>query len=181
MSAPSEQPTFVYPTTQTVYTLRFTGEVSRFDPDRFVRQEHVDEARVMVGDAHEWRDWLQSTTRDACEIDWKLRTGREVYPKEPEVFDIQVTLKPPKKKSKFDLDGWLEINGEVTWRGPEASELAMRQAVQWRIGDRMAYYGIRSVSDKGWMYIIRPGATSHAAHVEVTVGPGAPLPEEVRA
>ncbi len=153
----ASKPEFAYPTEQSVYTMKFSGFVQRMNPDRKVRKEHMEEARAAVGDVSEWTDWLRSTTRDACEIDWRIKTGHEAYPKEPPVSDVTITLTPAREKTRFDPEAHLQINGTATWCGPTASGTGIRAAAEWRIGDRMAYYGIRSQSEKGWIYIVSPG------------------------
>lgn len=165
----ASKPEFVYPTEQSVYTMKFTGFVQRMNPDCKVRKEHLEEARALVGDVSEWDDWLRSTMRDACEVDWRVKTGHAAYPNDPPIYDLSISLTPFKEKSRFDPEANLQINGSITWRGPKTSDMAIRAAAEWRIGDRMAYYGIRSVSEKGWMYIISPGI--------ITVTPNAPQEE----
>ena len=149
---------FEYPERQAVYTMAFSADIERKGSGYHkVRQEHMDEAREEMGSANLWRDWMAWTLRDACETDWKIQTGKEVYPKEPPVEILSVELEAQVPKSKFDRDSWKQVKGKVTWKGPLCSMPALREAVQWRIGDRMCYYGVESMDEKGWVAYTRPG------------------------
>lgn len=158
MEAPKPvSPKFEYPKEQAIFALRFLAPVERLRKYRGkLRQEvHIAPAREWLAEPHHWREWCAWTLRDACKTDFKMRTGHEAYPEEPEAFDVDVKLDPQMPKSIFNPDSWSEVEGVVTFRGPIAGFQAFELAAQWRIGDRMCFHGARDEA-ADWIAYTRP-------------------------
>lgn len=138
---------FTTPTEVTTrYTLRFECQVERRPAEGV---EHGDEAppvrkaqgrgaRAEVKDENTWRMFLECTMRDALTDAYKKATGEEVWPREvPPVLDIVIELK------ELDEPSQSEFDGTVSWSSVATEEPHLKDAIRWRIGDRMCYYGIQ--------------------------------------
>jgi opacity protein-like surface antigen len=151
-------------TMNTIYTLKFTGFVTRWDDHKEVRSQHVRHARYDLENTHEWGEWLGATMRDALINECEKFTGKIVHMKsDPPVADIVLTLDPRIKKKHFYDESYKKINGTVQWRSVSTDSSAMRGAVDWRLGDRMSYYGLEDEKEK-WAYIFSPGEITSAPH-----------------
>jgi hypothetical protein len=150
--------TFILPSTMnTVYTMRFTGIVVRWKEEKEVRSKHVRHARYDLEESHNWGEWLRWTMRDAVVNEFEKATGQEIHPKsQPPVTDFVLKLDPRMKRDKLGGDSHTRISGVITWRSVATEPSALKAAVQWRLGDRMAFYGLQDDIEK-WSYIFTPG------------------------
>jgi hypothetical protein len=154
----AEKVEFVLPSTMTtVYTLRFTGNVIRHRESKEVRSKHMRHARDDLEHNHEWDEWLGWTMRDAIVNEFETKTGQEIHTRDAApVTDIKVVLDPRIKRSGIMPDAHTRISGVITWRSVATEPSALRAAVDWRLGDRMAFYGLQD-EEEGWSYIFSPG------------------------
>lgn len=150
---------FTYPTELARYTMRFSSQIQRQKgEDHRVKADQVAEAREQLAEEHLWREWTSFVLRDAVELDIRLDHGREVYLKDAKITLESVTLSPQIPKSKFDPDSWKRVDGVVTWTGPRAKLSSLITAADWRIDDRMCYYGVQEGDLKtGWIAYTRHG------------------------
>lgn len=151
-------------TMNTVYTLRFSGNVIRWKDYKEVRSMHVRHARYDLENKHDWEEWLRYTMRDALVNECERATGQTVHMKsEPPVANIVITLDPRVKRYQFAENSHTKISGTLQWRSVATDSVAMRAAVDWRLGDRMAYYGIQDEEER-WTYIFNPGEITNEPH-----------------
>lgn len=151
---------FVMPTRVTTrYTLKFSCEVQRHEEDedgepKPAKQSQIRAAREDVLSEHTWREFLGFTLRDVAESEYTAATGKEVYPRDsPPVLLISLTLDPEENPASKKLSD--EFSGTVVWESIAATEPHLRKAIEWRLGDRMCYYGIQG---DGWTCLTSPGA-----------------------
>jgi hypothetical protein len=150
---------FDYPAEKARYTMRFSSQVERLKgEDHRVKKEQVEEARNQLAEERLWREWTSFLLRDAVELDIRLDYGREVYLKDAKVTLESVTLDAQIPKSKWDPDSWKRVEGTVVWTGPLAKVSSLITAADWRINDRMCYYGVQEGDVKtGWIAYTRHG------------------------
>ena len=143
----------------TRYILTFTGSVYRLSQHKDVRKKHVKEAREELLKESTWLEYLQWTMRDALVNHFERETGQQIYcganDKGP-VQNLQIVLDAPYKKSPFDDTNHHRISGKVIWESIETDGPSFDAAVQWRIGDRMAYHGVQTDS---WYFTLVPKGT----------------------
>ena len=143
-------------TLNTVYTLQFTGNVVRWKDYKEVRSSHMRHARDDLEHYHNWDEWLSSTMCDAIVNEFERATGKTIQPKsQPAVTDIVLKLDPRVKRTGVGLEH-TRISGKVSWRSIPTDPVSLKAAVEWRLGDRMAMYGLQDEDEK-WTYIFSPG------------------------
>ena len=149
---------FILPSTMdTVYTMRFSGNVVRWNEFRQVRSKHMRHARYDLEKQHNWEEWLRYTMRDAVVNEFEKATGQQVHPRsEPPLTDFVLKLDPRIKRSKLGDTNHTRISGVITWRSVATEPSSLKAAVEWRLGDRMAFYGLTDEEEK-WTYIFKPG------------------------
>jgi hypothetical protein len=164
---------FILPSTMdTVYTMRFSGNVVRWKEEKEVRSKHVRHARYDLEEYHNWEEWLGWTMRDALVNEYEKATGKNVHIKcEPPVSDFVLKLDPRVKRDKVGGDGHTHISGVITWRSVTTEPSALKAAVEWRLGDRMAFYGLQDEEEK-WTYIFSPGEVFSEPYEECVASAG---------
>jgi hypothetical protein len=146
-------------TLNTVYTLHFTGNVVRWKDHKEVRSSHMRHARYDLEHYHNWGEWLGYTMRDAIVNECERATGKTIRLKsEPAVTDIVLKLDPRVKRSGFSTEH-TRISGTISWRSIPTDSASLKAAIEWRLGDRMAMYGLQD-EDERWSYIFSPGELS---------------------
>ena len=151
-------PNFVMPTRVTTrYTLNFSCEVQRHEVDedgeaKPAKQSQIRQAREDVLNEHIWWEFLGFTMRDVVESEYTAATGHEVYPRDvPPVKVMSLTLTQEADPSAKKLSD--NFTGTVVWESISATEPHLKKAIQWRLGDRMCYYGFQS---DDWTCITSP-------------------------
>jgi hypothetical protein len=143
-------------TLNTVYTLQFTGNVVRWQDHKEVRSSHMRHARYDLEHYHDWQEWLRYTMRDAIVNECERVTGKTIHLKsEPAVADIVLKLDPRVKRTGFSTEH-TRISGTISWRSIPTESASLKAAIQWRLGDRMAMYGLQDEEER-WSYIFSPG------------------------
>lgn len=151
-------------TMNTVYTLRFSGSVIRWKDYKEVRSMHMRHARYDLENKHDWEEWLRPTMRDALVNECERATGHTVHMKsDPPVADIVLTLDPRIKRQSCSDTSYTKISGTLQWRSVATDSAAMRAAVDWRLGDRMSYYGLQDEEER-WTYLFSPGDITTTPH-----------------
>jgi hypothetical protein len=156
-SEPVREVEVVLPSTlNTIYTLQFTGNVVRWQDHKEVRSSHVRHARDDLQNYHDWDQWLGNTMRDAIVNECEKVTGKTVRLKsDPAVTDIVLKLDPRVKRTGFSTEH-TRISGTISWRSIPTDSASLKAAIEWRLGDRMAMYGLQD-EDERWSYIFSPG------------------------
>jgi len=141
----------------TFYTLRFSGQVIRWDDKKEVRSKHMRHARYDLENFHNWDEWLASTMRDAVMIEVEKSTGKSItFDSDPPVSDISIHLDHRVKRNSLNPFAHTFITGSVSWRSISTNAASMKSAVEWRLGDRMSQYGLMD-EDERWQFIFTPG------------------------
>ncbi len=154
-------------TMNTIYSLRFTGQVIRWNQHKEVRSKHMRHARDDLENYHDWYEWLSSTMRDAVMIEVEKTTGKSIsFTSDPPVADIVVMMDPRVKRNSLSPQAHTFITGVVQWRSIATNSEAMTAAVAWRLGDRMSQYGLKD-EDEGWQFLFTPGDMSTAMCLEM--------------
>lgn len=170
--SPTTIMSFITPNEVTTrYTLHFECEVERHPQENGdeappVRKLQGRAARAEAGSEDTWRMFLECTMRDAVTEAYKKATDHEVWPKEvPPVLDIVVQLQ------ELDEPDQAQFDGTVSWSSVSTEEPFLKDAIRWRIGDRMCYYGIQGpgVTPDWWCYTHPQQHTSVPLEKTVTV------------
>lgn len=69
--------------------------------------------------------------------------------------DIVLKLDPRVKRTGEGIEH-TRISGKVSWRSIPTDPASLKAAIQWRLGDRMAMYGLQDEEER-WSYIFNPG------------------------
>ncbi len=120
-----------------------------------------------------WREFLGWTMRDAVESAWKCETREEVWSDTcPPVQNVTVSINDtpfseiPKEELDEDMQDEKQFDGTVTWESVDVPEKELGKAKDWRIGDRMAYYGVVGDSNT-WYTHISPGKIEKCIIVKI--------------
>lgn len=144
------------------YTLEFEAQVERTEEHKDVRYKHVDEVRAELQHSSTWREFLGWTMRDAVVNHFEKETGQEIHcganEKGP-VENLSIVLDPRRRKSHFDEEYHTYVTGCVSWDSIDTEPASYASAVQWRLGDRMAYHGVQDIKSK-WCCSIHFGKST---------------------
>lgn len=168
-------PTVVLPTAVTVqYSMPFICIVTRFKEGKKLSSTSVSNALNEWREEYLWWEFLGWMMRDTLEDMHKMDSGKKVYlDKSPSVENVKVTIdsNPVSELDEADLDedthDEKEFEGTVTWESVDVREKELEEARAWRIGDRMAYYGVNDDS-RIWYTHIKPGKIERSVIVKVS-------------
>jgi hypothetical protein len=135
------------------YRMTFTATVLPLDGEEELSRGQIHAARVAVRDQETWSEYIHPMMRDALETEFlKLHD-----------LDISLRDSPPANlvnvrlyKSINDAHPPNKMRGRVVWSSLECDLACLGSAAAWRIGDRMAQYGVMD-EQEGWWVHITPG------------------------